>query len=85
MGVSMKKRKYHTRAKTFDCVTINMIRTSQELPRDTMTQPLMQESPNHTIDAISHSTNVNPSTVFHDRTRHSQIAVIIKQIMAIFT
>jgi hypothetical protein len=30
---------------------------------------LMHEALNHTMDAMSHSTNVNPSNVFHDRAR----------------
>jgi hypothetical protein len=34
-----------------------------------MTQPLMQESPNHIMIAIHQSTNVKSSIVFHDRTR----------------
>ena len=29
----------------------------------------MHDSRNHTMDATSHSTIVNPSTLFHDRTR----------------
>ena len=33
------------------------------------TQLSMHKSLSHTMDAMSHSTNVNPSAVFHDRTR----------------
>jgi hypothetical protein len=40
-----------------------------ELHQNIWTQPSMHESLNHTMDAISHSTNVNPSTVFNDRPR----------------
>jgi hypothetical protein len=40
-----------------------------ELPRCIWTQPSMQESLLRSMDAMSHSTNINPSTVFHDRTR----------------
>ena len=42
---------------------------AREAPRVTQTQPLVHEPRDHTTDAISRSTSVNPSTVSQDRTR----------------
>ena len=38
-----------------------------------MAQPSMHESLNHTMDTMSHSTIINPSTVFTTEPGHSQI------------